>query len=166
MCPQSVAAALDPLQQESAATEHIERLNENLPKFSGETQRTHYTEVGRHILIPACCVSRGLPAAVSMRPAAHSIFWHFVNNEQTYRDSGCCMHCCGSVCSLPLGKGAKRDYQPWSCLSVRPSVCMEKVCTHYKDLRDILGWEGFTNICRENSYLATVSSHGDLRRLR
>jgi hypothetical protein len=36
------------------------------------------------------------------------------------------------------------------------SVCMEKVCAHCKDLRDILGWEGFTKICRENSDLATV----------
>jgi hypothetical protein len=34
---------------------------------------------------------------------------------------------------------------------------MEKVCTHRKDLRDILGWEGFTKICRQNSDLATVS---------
>jgi hypothetical protein len=33
---------------------------------------------------------------------------------------------------------------------------MEKFCTHCKDSLDILGWEGFTKICGENSDLATV----------
>jgi hypothetical protein len=41
-------------------------------------------------------------------------------------------------------------------MSVCPSVCMEKFCTRCKDLRDILGWVGFTKIFRENSDLVTV----------
>ena len=119
VCAKSVSSALDPLQQEYDATEY-KGLGELAEVFCWNTTDTLYW--GRHLLIPACCASRGLPASVSMRPGAHPIFWHFLNSTQACRDSCCCMHCCCFVFSLPLRKGAKRDYQPWSCLSVRPSA--------------------------------------------
>ena len=88
---------------------------ENLPKFLGETQRTRYTEAGTYLYQLAVChvhYQRQWVCAV-LRTRFFGIFWT-INKRVVTRAVVCC-----SVFSLPLRKGAKRDCQPWSCLSLR-----------------------------------------------
>ena len=116
VCSKSLSSALHPLRQESDATEY-KGLRE-LTEVLGEIQRTRYTEAGTYLYQLAVCrvdYQRQWVCA-PLRTRFFGIFWT-INKRVVTRAVVCTAAALSSL--LPLRKDAKRDNQPWTCLSVR-----------------------------------------------